>query len=186
MPCAEIVRRLLRDIAARRVLGDTTPADPAVVDALRQKYEDMGQTERRIPVAGDEGGEAVCYLQYADGDGRLRSPAERRAAELSPVLALRIAARTPTALARFWAAVLGAVVEGGDDDSASVVDPSGRIPRLLFVSGTPGPGIEIELAVQDLRVLIARCLDLGAAVVEHGSSHAVLTDPAGYRFHLHI
>ena len=34
------MRRLLRDIAEGRALGDTTTlADPGVVDALKQKYE---------------------------------------------------------------------------------------------------------------------------------------------------
>ncbi|HZU12069.1 MAG TPA: acetate--CoA ligase [Chloroflexota bacterium] len=43
---AKIMRRLLRDIAQGRVLGDTTTlADPAVVNELKQKYESMGATE---------------------------------------------------------------------------------------------------------------------------------------------
>jgi acetyl-CoA synthetase len=38
----KIMRRLLRDIAEGRALGDTTTlADPAVVDSLKQKYEDQ-------------------------------------------------------------------------------------------------------------------------------------------------
>jgi len=37
---AKIMRRLLRDIAEGRVLGDTTTlADPAVVASLKQMYE---------------------------------------------------------------------------------------------------------------------------------------------------
>jgi acetyl-CoA synthetase len=37
----KIMRRLLRDIASGKALGDTTTlADPAVVDALKKKYED--------------------------------------------------------------------------------------------------------------------------------------------------
>ncbi|MGH9435034.1 MAG: acetate--CoA ligase [Terriglobia bacterium] len=40
---AKIMRRLLRDIAEGRVLGDTTTlADPAVVAALKQQYEEEG------------------------------------------------------------------------------------------------------------------------------------------------
>jgi acetyl-CoA synthetase len=43
---AKIMRRLLRDIAAGRVLGDTTTlADPAVVQQLKDQYEAMGATE---------------------------------------------------------------------------------------------------------------------------------------------
>jgi acetyl-CoA synthetase len=43
---AKIMRRLLRDIAAGRVLGDTTTlADPAVVQQLKEQYENMGVTE---------------------------------------------------------------------------------------------------------------------------------------------
>jgi acetyl-CoA synthetase len=43
---AKIMRRLLRDVAAGRVLGDTTTlADPAVVNELKQQYEAMGATE---------------------------------------------------------------------------------------------------------------------------------------------
>ena len=35
------MRRLLRDIAEGRVMGDTTTlADPTVVDALKAQYED--------------------------------------------------------------------------------------------------------------------------------------------------
>ena len=40
----KIMRRLLRDIAGGKALGDTTTlADPAVVEALKQKYEDQGR-----------------------------------------------------------------------------------------------------------------------------------------------
>jgi acetyl-CoA synthetase len=40
---AKIMRRLLRDIAEGRVLGDTTTlADPAVVGKLKQQYEEEG------------------------------------------------------------------------------------------------------------------------------------------------
>jgi acetyl-CoA synthetase len=39
----KIMRRLLRDIAEGRALGDTTTlADPAVVEALKRKYEESG------------------------------------------------------------------------------------------------------------------------------------------------
>jgi acetyl-CoA synthetase len=39
----KIMRRLLRDIADGRALGDTTTlADPAVVQKLRSQYEDSG------------------------------------------------------------------------------------------------------------------------------------------------
>ncbi|MDQ7843850.1 MAG: acetate--CoA ligase [Armatimonadota bacterium] len=39
----KIMRRLLRDIAEGRVLGDTTTlADPAVVEALKERYEEEG------------------------------------------------------------------------------------------------------------------------------------------------
>ena len=37
----KIMRRLLRDVAEGRVLGDTTTlADPAVVDSLKEQYDD--------------------------------------------------------------------------------------------------------------------------------------------------
>ncbi len=43
---AKIMRRLLRDIADGRVLGDTTTlADPAVVEQLKSQYEAQGKTE---------------------------------------------------------------------------------------------------------------------------------------------
>lgn len=43
---AKIMRRLLRDIAAGRVLGDTTTlADPAVVSELKTEYERKGVTD---------------------------------------------------------------------------------------------------------------------------------------------
>jgi acetyl-CoA synthetase len=42
----KIMRRLLRDIAEGRALGDTTTlADPAVVRALKERYEDSGAGE---------------------------------------------------------------------------------------------------------------------------------------------
>lgn len=38
---AKIMRRLLRDIAEGRALGDTTTlADPSVIDALKSQYQD--------------------------------------------------------------------------------------------------------------------------------------------------
>jgi acetyl-CoA synthetase len=43
---AKIMRRLLRDIAAGQVLGDTTTlADPAVVQQLKDQYEAIGATD---------------------------------------------------------------------------------------------------------------------------------------------
>jgi acetyl-CoA synthetase len=40
----KIMRRLLRDIAEGRALGDmTTLADPTVVEALKAKYEEGGE-----------------------------------------------------------------------------------------------------------------------------------------------
>jgi acetyl-CoA synthetase len=40
---AKIMRRLLRDIAEGRVLGDTTTlADPGVVSRLKERYQDEG------------------------------------------------------------------------------------------------------------------------------------------------
>ncbi len=43
---AKIMRRLLRDIAAGRVLGDTTTlADPSVIQGLKKEYEAKGTTE---------------------------------------------------------------------------------------------------------------------------------------------
>ncbi len=43
---AKIMRRLLRDIAEGRVLGDTTTlADPAAVGKLKQQYEEKGEAE---------------------------------------------------------------------------------------------------------------------------------------------
>jgi acetyl-CoA synthetase len=43
---AKIMRRLLRDVAEGRVLGDTTTlADPSVVNQLKEQYEAMGATE---------------------------------------------------------------------------------------------------------------------------------------------
>jgi acetyl-CoA synthetase len=43
---AKIMRRLLRDIAEGRILGDTTTlADPAVVNRLKHQYEEEGKSE---------------------------------------------------------------------------------------------------------------------------------------------
>jgi acetyl-CoA synthetase len=40
------VRRLLRDIAEGRILGDTTTlADPAAVSKLKQQYEEEGKSD---------------------------------------------------------------------------------------------------------------------------------------------
>jgi acetyl-CoA synthetase len=43
---AKIMRRLLRDIAAGRVLGDTTTlADPTVIQQLKEQHENTGATD---------------------------------------------------------------------------------------------------------------------------------------------
>ena len=43
---AKIMRRLLRDVAEGRLLGDTTTlADPTVIARLKQQYEEAGQTD---------------------------------------------------------------------------------------------------------------------------------------------
>jgi len=40
---AKIMRRLLRDIAEGRILGDTTTlADPTVISKLKEQYKDEG------------------------------------------------------------------------------------------------------------------------------------------------
>ncbi len=40
---AKIMRRLLRDVAEGRILGDTTTlADPTVIAKLKQQYEEEG------------------------------------------------------------------------------------------------------------------------------------------------
>ncbi|HZU12068.1 MAG TPA: VOC family protein [Chloroflexota bacterium] len=134
-----------------------------------------------------EGGESACYLPFADEDGRIRAASDRRRAVARPSLSLRFPARHPLTLARFWAPLLACVVEGGDAEFASVVDPSGALPRLLFVcENQPGTGIELEVGVDDLDAAIERCQALGARLIEQEEGGARLIDPEGTPFSLRV
>ncbi len=52
----------------------------------------------------------------------------------------------PAELARFWAAAIGYVMEGVDDEGASVGTPDGRYPRLQFLKVPEGNEFCIEQA----------------------------------------
>ena len=80
----KIMRRLLRDIAAGKAIGDTTTlADPAVVEKLREEYDDeglngpesrrSGWTPGRAPA-----GEATCWRTSSPTDWTSRLPGPRR------------------------------------------------------------------------------------------------------------
>ena len=117
----------------------------------------------------------------------------------------------PAALAGFWAAALGYLVqeappdfmeawiaEGRDPNGASAaVDPSGKGPRLFFqkmrkrpeVEGTSIP-IHLDLITGDREAEVARLEGLGATVVETvtrktgewAETWTVMRDPEGNGF----
>ncbi|WP_405136946.1 VOC family protein [Nocardia sp. NBC_01388] len=99
----------------------------------------------------------------------------------------------PTALATFWADLLGGVIATGTEKFVSVklahlVLTAIRVPNYQPPSwpdeSTPKQ-IHLDLAVADLDVAQAEAVRLGARIADHQAAPAkcrVLFDPAGHPF----
>jgi catechol 2,3-dioxygenase-like lactoylglutathione lyase family enzyme len=97
----------------------------------------------------------------------------------------------PKALAAFWAAALGMVVEDEDDDGAFVVDPAGK-SRGLFFQRVPEPKAVKDRIHLDVRpsgsmaAEVARLKELGATedglVEVENSFWTIMLDPEGNEF----
>jgi len=97
----------------------------------------------------------------------------------------------PARLAAFWAAAVGYVVEGADEEGASVVAPSGAGPRLLFLRVPEGKAVKnrVHLDLQpadSMQAEVERLEKLGASalrlVEEDGSRFTVMQDLEGNEF----
>jgi catechol 2,3-dioxygenase-like lactoylglutathione lyase family enzyme len=97
----------------------------------------------------------------------------------------------PKALAAFWAAALGMVVEDEDDDGAFVVDPAGK-SRGLFFQRVPEPKAVKDRIHLDVRpsgsmaAEVARLKELDATedglVEVENSFWTIMLDPEGNEF----
>lgn len=108
-------------------------------------------------------------------------------------------ARDPRSLARFWSEVTGYTVADERDDFVRLKAPGATAaPDLLFIKvNEPTPGknrVHVDLAAQGVASEIVRLVDLGASLLDKGSSEApawregngikwvVLQDPEGNEF----
>jgi catechol 2,3-dioxygenase-like lactoylglutathione lyase family enzyme len=97
----------------------------------------------------------------------------------------------PKALAAFWAAALGMVVEDEDDEGAFVLDPTGERKRLFFQK-VPEPKAVKDRIHLDVRpsgsmaAEVARLKELGATedglVEVENSFWTIMLDPEGNEF----
>ncbi len=97
----------------------------------------------------------------------------------------------PKALAAFWAAALGMVVDDEDDDGAFVVDPEGK-SRGLFFQKVPEPKAVKDRIHLDVRpsgsmaAEVTRLKELGATedglVEVENSFWTIMLDPEGNEF----
>ncbi len=97
----------------------------------------------------------------------------------------------PKALAAFWAAALGMVVDDEDDEGAFVVDPAGK-SKGLFFQKVPEPKAVKDRIHLDVRpsgsmaAEVARLKELGATedgLVEVANSFwTIMLDPEGNEF----
>lgn len=103
-------------------------------------------------------------------------------------------ATLPSALARWWAQLLGWRVTEDDDEGTEIADPGGTLPRIVFV---PVPEakemknrLHIDLSPVDCTQAeeLRRLLDLGATRLDVGQGATVtwivLADPEGNEFRL--
>jgi predicted enzyme related to lactoylglutathione lyase len=104
---------------------------------------------------------------------------------------LVVDASDPSSLASFWMAVLGWELAGTDDDGVQIIEPSGKLPTLMFVhvpeAKTNKNRLHIDLNPVgcDQNEELARLLALGARPVDVGQgeqSWVVLADPEGNEF----
>jgi hypothetical protein len=97
----------------------------------------------------------------------------------------------PKALAAFWAAALGMVVDDEDDEGAFVVDPAGK-SKGLFFQKVPEPKAVKDRIHLDVRpsgsmaAEVARLKELGATedglVEVENSFWTIMLDPEGNEF----
>jgi predicted enzyme related to lactoylglutathione lyase len=110
----------------------------------------------------------------------------------SHLYSIVVDARDPSALARFWAAVLDYRISCEEPDEVEIVADEQTAPGLVFV---PVPDdkqvknrLHIDLNPDDQQAEVDRVIGLGARRVEVGQSRAsdvtwvVLADPEGNEF----
>jgi hypothetical protein len=111
----------------------------------------------------------------------------------SALLALTVDARDPSALARFWADLLGRSVIDDGGQIVVVAPPDGGGLVLRF---RPGDAAKVgqnrlhldltSMSPDDQRTRVARALELGGRHVDVGQGpdepHVVLADPEGNEF----
>jgi predicted enzyme related to lactoylglutathione lyase len=111
---------------------------------------------------------------------------------MTATLGLVLDCADPEKLAQFWSTAIGYTTVGGAGNYVMLVDPDGRLPKLLLQRvGEPKSGknrmhFDIETPAVDAEV--ARLKELGArqirdeAVEEHGTRWIVMADPEGNEF----
>lgn len=97
----------------------------------------------------------------------------------------------PRRLAEFWSAALDFTTERMEDDLASVEDPRGEVPRLLFLQVPEEKPVKnrvhLDLRAGDMEAEVERLVGLGATklrVFDFGSGDVftVMQDPEGNEF----
>jgi hypothetical protein len=109
---------------------------------------------------------------------------------------LAVDARDPTALAAWWAEVLGYEVLGTEDGAVEIgppgQEPKGAVPTIVFAPvADPTPGklrlhLDLNATDRDQEAELARLLALGATPADVGQTGSeswhVLADPEGNQF----
>ena len=101
-----------------------------------------------------------------------------------------IDAHDPSALARFWAAVLDWKITLEEPDEVVVAKDESRYPEIIFTpvseAKTVKNRLHIDLAPDDRDAEVTRILDLGATRADVGQTGdetwVVLADPEGNEF----
>lgn len=98
----------------------------------------------------------------------------------------------PAKQAEFWAGVLGYEVKDVNEEEASVVDPSGKQPQLLFLVVPEGKSAKNRLHFDlqpdtTMEEEVERLTGMGATVIktfrfEGGGAFTVMQDPEGNEF----
>jgi catechol 2,3-dioxygenase-like lactoylglutathione lyase family enzyme len=109
----------------------------------------------------------------------------------SSVDGLTIDCADPRLLATFWTQALGYELKEATDETADIVDPSGRGWPLLFLVVPEGKSVKnrLHLDIRPPRSMaeeVERLEAVGATVQrrvdEHGSSWMIMQDPEGNEF----